>query len=62
MSPEHGRVQFCWKCPDATIRNGRLVPVCMAGRLSPLGDHAPTAPPEVIADVFAHLDGTDGTP
>lgn len=56
MNQEHGRIQFCWKCPDATMRDGRLVPVCMAGRLAPLAGGEPTAPDAVIADVFAHLD------
>jgi hypothetical protein len=57
MNPEHGRVQFCWQCPDATVRNGRLVPVCMAAGLSPLGGGAPTLSPEVARAVHAHLEG-----
>lgn len=36
-----GEVDFCKDCPDATVRNGRLVPVCMADVLSP----ATTLPP-----------------
>lgn len=56
LDPVSGKVQFCWQCPDATIRNGRLVPVCMAGRLDPLGDRDPTAPDEVVAEVRRHLD------
>lgn len=30
-----GEVDFCKDCPDATVRNGQLVPVCMADVLSP---------------------------
>lgn len=36
-----GGIEWCKDCPDATIRNGRLVPVCMADLLSPLGSPAP---------------------
>jgi len=28
-----GTVVFCRYCPDATVRNGRLVPVCLADRM-----------------------------
>ncbi|MBI4577269.1 MAG: radical SAM protein [Planctomycetes bacterium] len=31
-----GEVDACRACPDATVRNGRLVPVCLADILSPL--------------------------
>jgi hypothetical protein len=37
-----GGVEWCKDCPDATVRNGRLVPVCMADLLSPLD--RPAAP------------------
>lgn len=30
-----GEIDFCKDCPDATVRNGKLVPVCMADVLSP---------------------------
>jgi hypothetical protein len=55
---EHGRVQICWQCPDATIRNGKLTPVCIAGRVNPLGGRPVTAPPEVLREVFSHLGET----
>lgn len=58
MNEAHGKVQFCWQCPDATVRNGRLTPVCMAGQLDPLGDHEPSAPREVIEEVYRHLGET----
>jgi hypothetical protein len=31
-----GELEHCLDCPDATLRNGRLVPVCMADYLDPL--------------------------
>jgi hypothetical protein len=36
-----GEIRICRACPDATIRNGRLVPVCLADRMSPLPGYAP---------------------
>lgn len=33
---EKGILQFCYHCPDATIRNGKLIPVCVADFISPL--------------------------
>jgi hypothetical protein len=38
-----GELDYCLDCPDATVRNGRLVPVCMADYLDPL-------PAESLAD------------
>jgi hypothetical protein len=34
------RVRFCANCPDATIRNGRLTPVCLADFISPLNGNS----------------------
>lgn len=31
-----GEIDYCKDCPDATVRNGKLVPVCMADVLSPV--------------------------
>jgi hypothetical protein len=36
--PEKGAVRICYHCPDATIRRGRLIPVCLADRMAPLSD------------------------
>jgi hypothetical protein len=30
------RASVCHGCPDATVRNGRLVPVCIADLVAPL--------------------------
>ena len=32
-------VEMCYHCPDATIRNGKLTPVCLADWISPPGNH-----------------------
>ncbi len=33
---EDGEIESCRSCPDSTVRNGELVPVCMADFLSPI--------------------------
>jgi hypothetical protein len=33
-------VEICYHCPDATIRNGKLAPVCLADWISPPGQHS----------------------
>ena len=33
---EGGELVYCRECPDATVRDGKLVPVCMVDLLSPL--------------------------
>jgi hypothetical protein len=53
--PRSGAWQICWQCPDATIRNGKLTPVCIAAKVNPLDGLAPSAPPELVASVFRHL-------
>ncbi len=35
--PQPGISTFCYACPDATMRNGRITPVCFADRINPLG-------------------------
>ena len=35
FNERRGEYQFCYNCPDATIRNGKLTPVCVADRVSP---------------------------
>ncbi len=30
-----GEIEICKDCPDATVRNGRVIPVCLADLLSP---------------------------
>ncbi|MBI5095486.1 MAG: radical SAM protein [Candidatus Hydrogenedentes bacterium] len=37
---ENGEFDMCKNCPDATVRNGRLIPVCLADHLDPVAAHA----------------------
>lgn len=39
-----GEIDFCKDCPDATVRNGKLVPVCMADIVSPAAKPARRLP------------------
>ncbi len=51
-----GGVQMCYHCPDATIRNGRLTPVCVADRISPLpGPGQPPVDEALRTTVYSHL-------
>lgn len=52
---EEGRLHVCWQCPDAVMRNGRLIPVCLADQLDPLGHRPVRAPAEIVAQVREHL-------
>ena len=64
-SVEKGILQFCYHCPDATIRNGKLIPVCVADFISPLQKEIDLAKQypghkEEIADVVhRHLDNKE---
>lgn len=33
---ETGEIEHCKNCPDATVRNGKIVPLCLADILSPI--------------------------
>ena len=54
---EKKQLRFCYQCLDATMRNGRLMPVCLADWMSPLDDFRPPTllPGEVIQEVYRHL-------
>jgi hypothetical protein len=51
-------VEICYHCPDATIRNGRLTPVCLADWISPPGHHVAEDPADLrlAQAVYAHLE------
>jgi len=34
------KLRFCYGCPDATIRNGMLTPVCLADLINPLNGNS----------------------
>ncbi|OGD39422.1 MAG: hypothetical protein A2V45_06930 [Candidatus Aminicenantes bacterium RBG_19FT_COMBO_58_17] len=57
FDPQEQRLRFCYQCPDATMRNGRLMPVCLADWISPLNGTLPPAslPEKVIQEVYHHL-------
>jgi hypothetical protein len=61
FNPTHNQVQMCYHCPDATIRNGKLTPVCVADRINPLpaGRDPLSALPDVDQElretVYRHL-------
>lgn len=51
-------VQFhlCYHCPDATIRNGKLTPLCLADIINPLpGMAEKEVPAEVYRTVYEHM-------
>ncbi len=39
LTPDGG-IEYCSDCPDATIRNGELIPLCLADYLSPLKNNS----------------------
>jgi hypothetical protein len=51
----HGQPQICWQCPDATVRDGRLVPVCLAQQLAPMDGSPSPAPAEARQRILDHL-------
>lgn len=55
---ETEQVSICYACPDATVRNGKLTPVCLADRINPLTNGpVNTRDYQVIRDhVFTHLE------
>ncbi len=57
-NPQRRQVRLCHHCPDATVRNGHLLPVCVADLISPLeGDAPDCASNRVLREtVLAHLE------
>ncbi len=62
LAPEwddkESRIAMCYHCPDATIRNGKLTPVCIADRINPVQfeKHAADVDRELQAIVYEHLE------
>jgi hypothetical protein len=50
FDPEENCYLICYHCPDATIRNGRLTPVCIADFISPLDGRSPDR--EISRDLY----------
>lgn len=55
---EQNQVKMCYHCPDATIRNGKLTPVCAADLINPLGDEVnqKKIPKKLYKMVYSHLE------
>jgi hypothetical protein len=51
-------IEICYHCPDATIRNGKLAPVCLADWISPPGKDVGESGrhPEIAEIVYGHLE------
>ncbi len=56
-------IELCYHCPDATIRKGRLTPVCIADRIAPPGGHVAEDPADLLLAqaVYEHM-GEDPLP
>ena len=52
---EKQSVRLCYHCPDATVRAGRLTPVCLADRVRPLVSTVPIASPALRELIDGHL-------
>ncbi len=57
FDPKYGKISMCYHCPDATIRNGKITPVCMADRINPLpGSKLPDDTSDKLPEtVYEHL-------
>ena len=51
-----GQFHICYHCPDATMRNGKLTPLCLADLINPLPEmEARQVPAEVRKIVYEHM-------
>jgi len=57
FDPEKNRYLICYHCPDATIRNGMLTPVCIADFINPLDGHSVDGelPRDLYQLAYTHL-------
>ncbi|MBN2409904.1 MAG: radical SAM protein [Candidatus Aminicenantes bacterium] len=57
FDPENNRYLICYHCPDATIRNGMLTPVCIADFINPLNGPLPEGElsKELYQLAYSHL-------
>jgi organic radical activating enzyme len=56
---EKNELRLCYHCPDATIRNGLLTPVCLADKINPL-DNKREADRNWSQIVYSHLEELSG--
>jgi organic radical activating enzyme len=54
---EKNQYQICYHCPDATIRNKMLTPVCLADKINPLDSNLKNKeiPKDLYQIVYSHL-------
>jgi len=54
--PDKEQFHICYHCPDATIRNGKLTPLCLADIINPIqGFGEQQVPEEVYRTVYDHM-------
>jgi hypothetical protein len=58
FNTDKNRLEICYHCPDATIRNGMLTPVCLADHINPLkGEIKRTdAMRDAFMTVYGHME------
>ena len=57
--PEKKQFHICYHCPDATIRNGMLTPLCLADMINPLSqshEEMKPVPADVYRTVYEHME------
>lgn len=50
---DDGEIELCRSCPDATIRNGALLPLCLADIISPITDDGPRPGSDALSPAAA---------
>jgi len=62
--PHKNSVQLCYHCPDATIRNGKLTPLCAADLINPMeiSDHKKPVSWDLYYTVYHHMEEISSRP
>jgi len=62
--PHRRSVQLCYHCPDATIRNGKLTPLCAADLINPMENSENEKPVswDLYYTVYHHLEEVSSPP
>ncbi len=62
--PHKNSVQLCYHCPDATIRNGKLTPLCAADLINPMeaSDNQKPVSWDLYYVVYHHLEEISSPP
>lgn len=53
---DKNQIHLCYHCPDATIRNGKLTPVCAADLINPIGNKHRDISTDLYRVVYEHLE------